>query len=63
VSGIDDAVVSTKQYTDKDYFRMLIAKNMGKKLESESEAKEVETVYNKFIDLFNEAVVKAHENA
>ena len=59
VSGIDDAVESTKQYTKEDYFRMLIAKNMNENGDSE----QVKAQYEKFIGLFNEAVNKAHENA
>ena len=59
VSGIDDAVESTKQYTREDYFRMLIAKNMNENGDSE----QVKAQYEKFIGLFNEAVNKAHENA
>lgn len=59
VSGIDDAVESTRQYTKEDYFRMLIAKNMNENGDSE----QVKAQYEKFIGLFNEAVNKAHENA
>ena len=59
VSGIDDAVESTKQYTKEDYFRILIAKNMNENGDSE----QVKAQYEKFIGLFNEAVNKAHENA
>lgn len=59
VSGIDDAVESTKQYNKEDYFKMLIAKNMKESSDSE----QVSAQYEKFIGLFNEAVNKAHEKA
>ena len=57
--GIDDGVESTKQYTQEDYFRMLIASNIQESDDSEK----VKSMYDKFIGLFNEAVNKAHENA
>ena len=56
--GIDDGVESTKQYTQEDYFRMLIASNIKESEDSES----VKNMYDKFIGLFNEAVNKAHES-
>lgn len=54
----DDNVESTKQYTQEDYFRMLIATNAEEKEDSEV----VKNLYDKFIGMFNEAVCKAHEN-
>ena len=57
VSGIDDAVVTTKQYRKEDYFRMLIAKHLQESDESEV----VKSQFDKFIGLFNEAVCKANE--
>ena len=54
----DDNVESTKQYTQEDYFRMLIASNAEEKEDSEV----VKKLYDKFIGMFNEAVCKAHEN-
>ena len=57
VSGFNDCVESTKQYTKEDYFRMLIASNLNENENSE----QVKTQYDKFISLFNEAVNKAHE--
>ena len=57
VSGIDDAVVSTKQYSKEDYFRMLIAKHLNESDESDA----VKSQYDKFISLFYEAVSKANE--
>ncbi len=59
VSGFDDGVESTKQYSKEDYFRMLIASNT----EQSEDSEQVKILYDKFIGLFNEAVNKAHENA
>ena len=58
VSGFDDGVESTKQYSQEDYFRMLIASNV----EQSEDSEQVKSLYDKFIGLFNEAVNKAHEN-
>jgi len=58
VHRFDDNVESTKQYTQEDYFRMLIASNAEEKEDSEV----VKKLYDKFIGMFNEAVCKAHEN-
>lgn len=58
VSGFDDGVESTKQYSKEDYFRMLIATNT----EQSEDSEQVKMLYDKFIGLFNEAVNKAHEN-
>ena len=57
VTGFDECVESTKQYTKEDYFRMLIASNLQENDESDA----VKNQYDKFISLFNEAVSKAHE--
>ena len=55
--GIDDGIESTQQFNEKDYFKMLIAANAA-----EGEGPEmVQQKYDKFINLFNEAVSKAHE--
>ena len=56
-TSFDDCVESTKQYTNEDYFRMLIASN----LQENDESAAVKNQYDKFISLFNEAVSKAHE--
>lgn len=57
VTGFDECVESTKQYSKEDYFRMLIASNLQENDESDA----VKNQYDKFISLFNEAVSKAHE--
>jgi exonuclease SbcD len=58
-NSFDDCVESTKQYTKEDYFRMLIASNAQENEDDDV----VKNQYDKFINLFNEAVAKAHENA
>jgi len=57
--GFDDGIESTKQFTKEDYFRMLIASNV----QEDDDSEVVKQHYDKFIELFNEAVNMAHENA
>lgn len=57
-ANFSDIAESTKQFTQEDYFKMLIASNVDENVDSEK----VNGLFEKFIGLFNEAVEKAHQN-